>query len=62
LAHRRPGGWRKDHPDAVIVARPTDWGNSFVIGTPGAPDAATAVDLFQSAILLTHWAKAHFSF
>lgn len=31
--HRRPGGWRKDNPDAVIVARPTRWGNP----TPWAP-------------------------
>lgn len=27
--HRRKGGWRKEHPDAVIVARPTKWGNPF---------------------------------
>lgn len=27
--HRRPGGWRKDHPEAVIVARPHFWGNPF---------------------------------
>lgn len=24
--------WRKDHPDAEIVARPTRWGNPFAIG------------------------------
>ena len=29
---RRKGGWRKDHPDAVIVARPSKWGNPFVVG------------------------------
>jgi hypothetical protein len=28
---RRPGGWRKDHPDAVIVARPSKWGNPYAI-------------------------------
>lgn len=27
--HRRKGGWRRDHPDAVIVARPSKWGNPF---------------------------------
>lgn len=29
--HRRKGGWRKDHPDAVIVARPSKWGNPFAV-------------------------------
>lgn len=24
--------WRQDHPDAVIVARPSKWGNPFKIG------------------------------
>lgn len=32
--HRRPGGWRADHPDAVIVARPTLWGNPWRPGKP----------------------------
>lgn len=27
--------WRKDHPDAVIVARPSKWGNIFKIGSTG---------------------------
>lgn len=27
MTRQRP--WRKDHPDAVIVARPTRWGNEF---------------------------------
>ena len=26
---RRDRPWRKDHPDAVIVARPSKWGNPF---------------------------------
>lgn len=29
---RRDRPWRQDHPDAVIVARPTRWGNPFRIG------------------------------
>lgn len=27
MTRRRP--WRKDHPDAVIVARPSEWGNPY---------------------------------
>lgn len=27
MSRQRP--WRSDHPDAVIVARPTRWGNPF---------------------------------
>lgn len=34
-SHRRKGGWRKDHPDAVLVTRATPWGNPFKIGKPG---------------------------
>ena len=32
---RRPGGWRKDHPDAVIVARPSKWGNPWKVVQQG---------------------------
>ena len=43
---RRTKGWRK--PDgAISVARPHKWGNPFVIGTPGVPDAETAVRLYR---------------
>ena len=54
--HRRKGGWRKDHPDAVIVARPSKWGNPFVVGervltSKGGyaviRDRQMAVDLFR---------------
>lgn len=51
--------WRAKNPHAVIVDRRTPWGNWFVIGETGVPDATTAVALFRSAILLTHWAEAH---
>ena len=44
---RAKGGWRKDNPDAVIVARPSKWGNPFVIGNDGIPDAAAAVSEFE---------------
>jgi hypothetical protein len=43
---RRNKGWRK--PDgAISVARPHKWGNPFVVGTPGVPDAETAVRLHR---------------
>jgi hypothetical protein len=29
---RQKGGWRKDNPDAVIVARPSKWGNPYIVG------------------------------
>ncbi len=43
--HRRKGGWRKDHPDAVIVARPTKWGNPFA--GDGPADRAHVTRLFR---------------
>lgn len=39
--------WRPDNPDAVIVARPTKYGNPFKIGDDGVPDAETAVECFE---------------
>lgn len=36
--HRRKGGWRDNHPDAVIVARPSMWGNPWKVGTVLFPD------------------------
>lgn len=30
----RQSPWRAEHPDAVIVARPSKWGNPFRIGDP----------------------------
>lgn len=43
--HRRKGGWRKDHPDAVIVARPSKWGNPYRVGIHGT--AQECVDRFR---------------
>jgi hypothetical protein len=39
-------GWRKPE-GAISVARPHKWGNPFVVGTPGVPDAETAVQLYR---------------
>lgn len=44
---RKKGGWRKDNPDAVVVARPSKWGNPFAVGDDGVPDAETAVECFE---------------
>ncbi len=38
--------WRKDHPDAVIVARPSKWGNPFKVGDPNVPDVEVATQKF----------------
>ena len=44
----RQRGWRKPE-GAIVVARPTEWGNPFVVG----PDLtrAQAVDLYRDALL-----------
>lgn len=44
--HRREGGWRKDHPDAVIVARPTKWGNPYRGTSEGQMDRTVVTRLF----------------
>lgn len=49
--------WRKNHPDAVIVARPSNWGNPFRIGDAGVPNAATAAELFRAAVLLADYGR-----
>ncbi|MCR9086160.1 MAG: DUF4326 domain-containing protein [Rhodobacteraceae bacterium] len=38
MSRQRP--WRKDHPDVVIVARPSRWGNPYRIGEDGKTRAA----------------------
>lgn len=45
--HRRKGGWRKDHPDAVIVARPSKWGNPFAIPGPNRSDRLHAIHCYR---------------
>ena len=39
---KRTKGWRLP-PGAVVVSRPSKWGNPYAIGDPGIPDAETAV-------------------
>ena len=38
---------RRKPEGARSVARPHKWGNPFVVGTPGVPDAETAVQLYR---------------
>ncbi len=45
---RRSKGWRKP-PDAVVVARPTRWGNPFRIGR--GIDRAAAVAAYRASLL-----------
>lgn len=57
---RRDRPWRPDNPDAVIVARPTKWGNPFTIS--GAADVgyrdprAAAVAAFRDWLAGDPWA------
>jgi Domain of unknown function (DUF4326) len=45
---RRTKGWRKP-PSAVVVSRPSRWGNPFRIAVDG--DRATCVDAYRRALL-----------
>ncbi|WP_156943998.1 DUF4326 domain-containing protein, partial [Roseivivax isoporae] len=63
---RRDRPWRKDHPDAVIVARPTKWGNPYRVGdgimtAAGGhrkiKDRQEAVDLFRRKFSM--WATSY---
>lgn len=56
MTRQRP--WRQDHPDAVIVARPTRWGNLYRVGEnyltaaggwAKVKDRAHAVALFRQS-------------
>ena len=50
MTRRKP--WRKDNPDAVIVARPSEWGNPFKIGED-------AIDATQATIMFERYLDAH---
>lgn len=45
---RRDRPWRRDHPDAVIVARPSKWGNPFRVGYQGIRCRSDAVWAFET--------------
>jgi hypothetical protein len=49
----RRKGWRKPE-GAIVVARPTRWGNPYIIGTPdngGKLSRAEAVEHYRRALL-----------
>jgi len=41
--------WRRKHPDAVIVARPSKWGNPYQ-GEGRDPDSAMLASLYHEYI------------
>ena len=52
--------WRANNPDAIIVARPSEWGNPYRVGDRFATaaggwakvrDRAHAVELFRSRVV-----------
>lgn len=56
IQRKREPLWRKPE-DAVYVGRGRygvgKWGNPYVIGAPGVPDAETAVELYRQLIVTT---------
>jgi Domain of unknown function (DUF4326) len=50
---RRTKGWRKPE-GAIVVARPSKWGNAFTVGEHGITDAANAVRLYRQWLVGTH--------
>jgi Domain of unknown function (DUF4326) len=50
---RRSPGWRKP-PGTIVVARPSRWGNPFVVGRPAGGvlvrDRADAVELYRQLL------------
>lgn len=49
--------WRAEFPDAVIVARPTKWGNPFRIGD--ALTGGSVADGDHAVNLFTNWLTNH---
>lgn len=45
----RTRGWRLPE-GAVVVSRPTRWGNPYAVGDPGVPDRATAVRRYRELL------------
>lgn len=58
MSRQRP--WRHEHPDAVIVARPSKWGNPWMILTPGG--RALAVQRFAEMFTTDEEARAAFGY
>ena len=50
IQRKRTKGWRMP-PNTVYVGRPTKWGNPWIVGEPGVPDAAEAARRFRAAVL-----------
>jgi hypothetical protein len=59
--HRRKGGWRAEHPSAVVVARPGPFGNPFSVAA--ADDAGYsrrgAVTAFEDWLAGNPWASGN---
>lgn len=57
MTRQRP--WRQDHPEAVIVARPTKWGNPFDFRAAAAVGygngRGAAVDAFKGWLRREDW-------
>lgn len=47
MSRQRP--WRAENPDAVIVARPSKWGNPFRVRK--GRDVARAVEMFRTLLV-----------
>lgn len=54
MSRRHP--WRSEHPDAVIVARPSEWGNPWRVGDVGyleTPFRAREGEVYVREITIT---------
>jgi len=58
MSRQRP--WRAENPDAVIVARPSKWGNPWVILTPDG--RALAVQRFRDLFSSDEEARTAFAY
>jgi hypothetical protein len=60
---KRSRGYRKP-PNAIVVSRPSRWGNPYRVGHDGVNDAAFAVALYEEWLLhsiepRTQWIRAN---
>lgn len=56
MSRRHP--WRADHPDAIIVARPSRWGNPYAVGVLIRDFAAECVRDGKDPVALRAFAPA----